>query len=92
MHCLLLSMFLLYYCTGMRVDSWPIGPTGLCFDRAWALVDSQGKALTQKSHPKLALVHPVINLADKVMVITAPGFSEVLVVPLDDMGKGNSSC
>lgn len=67
----------------MRVDAWPLCSTGLLHDRGWALVDSHGRAITQKAHPQLALVQPVINLADRTMLIRAPGMSEVLAIPID---------
>ena len=76
----------------MRVDSWPLHLTGLLYDRAWALVDAHGRAVTQKSYPKLALVQPAINLQEGVMLVSAPGCSDVLVILLDDKKKnGNIS-
>jgi molybdenum cofactor sulfurtransferase len=71
----------------MRVDTWPVGPTGLQFDRAWALVDASGKALTQKQHPRLALVQPMISLRDRVLLVRAPGMAEDLLIPLEDDGS-----
>ncbi|KAJ1400724.1 hypothetical protein B484DRAFT_405949, partial [Ochromonadaceae sp. CCMP2298] len=49
-------------CAGMRVSAWPLCPSGLLYDRGWAVVDSRGRAVTQKSHPRLALVEPRIDL------------------------------
>lgn len=72
------------------MDTWPLCSTGLLFDRAWALVDAHGRAVTQKTFPQLALVQPVINLSDRTMLIRAPGMSEVLAIPLDREGGGAS--
>jgi len=71
---------------GMRVESWPVCSTGLLYDRAWAVVDAQGRAITQKVHAKLALVQPTINLQDGVMLVRAPGMAEVLAISLSDSG------
>ena len=70
----------------MRVESWPVCSTGLLYDRAWAVVDAQGRAITQKVHAKLALVQPSINLQDGVMLVRAPGMAEVLAISLSDSG------
>ena len=64
------------------MDSWPLCNSGLLYDRAWALVDAQGRAITQKVFAKLALVQPSINLRDGVMLVRAPGMAEVLAISL----------
>jgi hypothetical protein len=60
---------------------------GLQYDRAWALVDASGKALTQKQYPRLALVQPAISLQDRMLLVRAPGMAEDLVIPLEDDGS-----
>ncbi len=45
--------------------------TGLDLDRAWMVVDPQGEMLTQREHPKLALVKPTLRLSD--LLLKAPG-------------------
>ena len=49
-------------CAGFSPEKWPLGPNGLLYDREWALVDEAGAALTQKRHPKLAMLQPRIDL------------------------------
>lgn len=70
----------------MRVESWPVSSTGLMYDRTWAVVDGEGRAITQKVFAKLALVQPSINLTEKVMLVRAPGMTDVLVIPLENSG------
>jgi len=72
------------YLVGIRVDSWPLCSSGLLYDRAWALVDPQGRAITQKVFAKLALVQPSINLQEGVMLVRAPGMADVLVISLQE--------
>ncbi|ONM23548.1 Molybdenum cofactor sulfurase family protein [Zea mays] len=78
-------------CRGISVPQAPITATGFRWDRQWMLVNSKGRACTQRVEPKLALVevqmppeafaedwHPT---PDDHMVIRAPGM-EPLKVPL----------
>ena len=69
------------------MDGWPVGPAGLLYDRTWALIDSAGRALTQKQHPRLALVQPTVSLRDGLLLVRAPGMAEDLVIPLEDDGN-----
>ena len=59
-------------CGGMRVSSWPVGESGLLFDREWTIVDSAGRAVTQKSHPRLSLVRAAVDLNSQLLIVRAP--------------------
>ncbi|RDX99184.1 Mitochondrial amidoxime-reducing component 1, partial [Mucuna pruriens] len=43
-------------CRGISVSHVPLTPAGLRWDRQWVVVNSQGRACTQRVYPKLALV------------------------------------
>ncbi|KAG4990554.1 hypothetical protein JHK87_024011 [Glycine soja] len=43
-------------CRGISVSYAPLTPAGLRWDREWVVVNSQGRACTQRVDPKLALV------------------------------------
>ncbi|KAK9267400.1 hypothetical protein L1049_009825 [Liquidambar formosana] len=43
-------------CRGISVSQAPITPTGFRWDRQWLVVNSRGRAYTQRVEPKLALV------------------------------------
>ena len=58
-------------CGGIAVDSSLLIETGLEFDRAWMVVDDQGRMLTQRELPRMALVQPTLRSSD--MVLRAPG-------------------
>ncbi|MBT9489299.1 MAG: MOSC N-terminal beta barrel domain-containing protein [Rubrivivax sp.] len=45
--------------------------TGLDLDRAWMVVTPQGEMLTQREHPRMALIRPTLKLSD--VVLKAPG-------------------
>lgn len=48
-----------------------LGETGLDLDRAWMVVDPDGGMLTQRAHPRMALVQPTLRLSD--LRLKAPG-------------------
>jgi uncharacterized protein YcbX len=49
-------------CAGIRLSQASALPTGLQHDRCMLVVDAQsGRFLTQRSHPKMALIHPSID-------------------------------
>jgi uncharacterized protein YcbX len=58
-------------CAGIAVNDALLVETGLEFDRAWMVVDEHGDMLTQREHPRLALVQPTLRHHD--MVLRAPG-------------------
>lgn len=58
-------------CAGIAVREALLIETGLEFDRAWMLVDPSGEFVSQREHPRLALVRPTLRQHD--MVLRAPG-------------------
>ena len=54
-------------CAGVEVQEALLTDTGLDLDRAWMIVDAQGMFMTQREHPRLALVHPQINTDELVL-------------------------
>jgi hypothetical protein len=58
-------------CAGVELQEAPVLGTGLDLDRAWMVVDQDGKFVTQREQPRLALVVPQIRRAD--VVLRAPG-------------------
>ncbi|KAL0321457.1 UNVERIFIED_CONTAM: Mitochondrial amidoxime reducing component 2 [Sesamum radiatum] len=78
-------------CRGISIPQAPISPTGFRWDRQWLVVNSKGRAYTQRNEPKLALVG--VELPNEAfsedwesnkhsyLVIKAPGM-DVLKVPL----------
>ena len=60
------------------------GPTGLLYDRCWALVGPSGSALRLKQHPALATITAAVDLHRGQLVVTAAGTEEPLEVPLPE--------
>ena len=58
-------------CAGMAVREALLIETGLDLDRAWMVVDRDGEMLTQREHPRLALVQTSMRHDD--VVLRAPG-------------------
>ncbi len=46
---------------GIQVNQWPVDKTGLRYDRKWMLINAEGKFLSQRSLPKMALIKTAIS-------------------------------
>jgi len=66
-----LNVYPVKSCAGVALDESLLIETGLEFDRAWMVVDSQGGFVTQRELPRMALVAPTLRSLD--MVLRAPG-------------------
>jgi uncharacterized protein YcbX len=66
-------------CGGISLASANLGTTGFVHDRRWMLVDEVGKFMSQRRHPRMALISP--HLAPDRLVVRAPGMPD-LEVPL----------
>jgi uncharacterized protein YcbX len=58
-------------CAALSPREALIVETGLDLDRAWMVVDRDGEMLTQRAHPRLALIRPTLRLDE--LVLRAPG-------------------
>jgi uncharacterized protein YcbX len=68
---------------GLAPAEWPVDERGLEHDRRWMVVDTHGDMLSQRSHPRLALVRPAIG--DGTLRVEAPGMP-ALELPLRPAG------
>lgn len=72
-----LSVYPIKSCAGFSVPpnmAWEVRPEGLAWDREWCLVhQGTGAALSQKRHPKMALIRPSIDLNEGVLRISLVG-------------------
>ncbi|KAF8025432.1 hypothetical protein BT93_F2306 [Corymbia citriodora subsp. variegata] len=76
-------------CRGISVPQAPLTPTGFRWDRQWLIVNSKGRAYTQRVEPKLALVtvklpdaafsEGWLPTANSFMVLKAPGMNELKI-------------
>ena len=62
---------------GVAVPRWRVDDFGLAGDRRFMLVDSTGRFLTQRQHPKMT--HLRATLTDAGLSLTAPGRGELAV-------------
>lgn len=69
---------------GFDAPAWPVDDFGLRHDRRWMVVDSRGEALTQRGHPRLALVRTAI--AGETLRLAAPG-QPPLELPAEPAGS-----
>ena len=66
-------------CAGISLEGADLGATGLRHDRRWMLVDETGEFMSQRVHPRMALIST--HLSDEHMTVGAPGMPD-LEIPL----------
>ena len=66
-------------CAGISLQRSDLSATGLRHDRRWMLVDETGEFMSQRAHPRMALIS--VRFAPERMIISAPDMDE-LEVPL----------
>ena len=67
---------------GITVDEAVVEPKGLRYDRRFMLVEPNGKFITQRSHPVMALIDVRID-GGKLLVLHRHHPDDVLTLPLD---------
>ena len=58
-------------CAGIDVSEAVLTETGLDLDRAWMVVDEHGEFVSQRDHPRMALIQPKLRHSD--IMLRAPG-------------------
>ncbi|WP_244848014.1 MOSC domain-containing protein [Caballeronia sp. SL2Y3] len=74
-------------CAGIALQRAILLETGLKFDRNWMVTDASGGMLTQRTHPRMALIRTAFDGGD--LVIDAPGMP-TLRTPLDAAALSNA--
>jgi uncharacterized protein YcbX len=72
-----LNIYPVKSCRGIALQSATVSPTGLADDRHWMMVRPNGRFVTQRELPRLALVGTAVN-ADG-LELTAPGMPPLAV-------------
>ncbi|MCA7999922.1 MOSC domain-containing protein [Burkholderia metallica] len=67
-------------CAGIALSRAQLLETGLAYDRHWLITDPAGQMITQRTHPRLALIRTALD--SEALVLNAPGMRE-LRTPLD---------
>jgi len=57
-------------CAGISLDSAELNATGIRYDRRWMLVDETGEFMSQRAHPRMALIST--HLSDEHLTVSAP--------------------
>jgi len=56
-----LNVYPIKSAAGLAPAGWDVDGFGLRYDRRWMVVDATGKMISQRTHPRLALVRPAIG-------------------------------
>jgi molybdenum cofactor sulfurtransferase len=86
-----LTIYPIKSCGGLSIPpgtDWEVRPEGLIWDREWCLVhQGTGQALSQKRHPRMALIQPLMDFETGVLRVRYHGLQpegvpEEICVPL----------
>jgi uncharacterized protein YcbX len=78
-----LWVFPIKSCAGISLQQAVLTSTGLAYDRAWMVVDSEGEMVTQRELPRMALVQPELVQANgrvSELVLRAHGMAALHLV------------
>ena len=67
-------------CRGISLDAWDVDGRGLRLDRRWMLVDGDGRFLSQRELPRMALIG--VRIGSEHLAVDAPGMP-TLDVPFE---------
>ena len=83
-----LTVYPIKSCSGWQVPdsiNWNIRPEGLVWDREWCIVkQGSGTTLSQKSYPRMTLIHPELDFKAGVLRIKVAGSKDQVMVPLSN--------
>jgi hypothetical protein len=81
-----LNVYPLKSAGGIPVDQVAVDEVGLKWDRRWMVVDGAGRFVSQRTHPRMALLRAAMD--DETLRVTAPsdGSRSPLVLPLAPVG------
>ena len=75
-----LNIYPVKSCRGIALDRARIADAGFLHDREWLIVDANGRFVTQREEPRLALIVPTISASG--LNLAVPGHG-TLTVPID---------
>jgi MOSC domain-containing protein len=76
-----LNVYPIKSCAGTALETAELGRRGIVHDREFLVVDVGWRFLTQREHPRLALVRPART--DATLTLHAPGMSPLELEPVD---------
>lgn len=79
-----LNVYPIKSCAGIALNMAELGPRGIAHDRSFLIVNRNGKFITQREQPRMALIRPVFNSGDT-LTVQAPGMP-TMTIPGDEHG------
>ena len=77
-----LSIYPVKGCQAIHLDKMDVVNTGPLYDRQWMIVDANGKFISQRTHPKLAVI--VTRVYGGLLEISIPNHKPIVVIPTDE--------
>lgn len=72
-------------CAGIAVREARLTATGLEWDRHWMVTDPQGRFITQREYPRMALIRPALQTGE--LILNAPGMAQLHVPTAVEPGR-----
>ena len=73
-------------CAGIEVENAEMTSKGFRYDRRFVVVNpADGKQITQRLCPKLALIKPALITAHNLLILSAPGMVSTLQLELEEV-------
>jgi uncharacterized protein YcbX len=79
-----LNIYPVKSCAGISLSRARLTPTGFEHDRRWMVVRPDGRFVTQREEPRLALIQPLLH--ERTLQLSAPGL-DGLTLDLDSPGQ-----
>ncbi|MDQ5850627.1 MAG: MOSC domain-containing protein, partial [Chloroflexota bacterium] len=77
-------MYPIKSCRGIALTRARVGPRGIIHDREWMIVAPDGRFLTQRAYPQLAVITSAVQ--EDRLRLSAPGTAP-LDIPLQGLGR-----
>ena len=74
-----LAVYPLKSAAAIAIEQVALSPFGLQWDRRWLLIDEEGKFVTQRQYPSMALIQ--VQVIDDVLQVNAPNMPKLIAVP-----------
>ncbi len=76
-------------CKGIKVSYAKVSKRGFEYDRWFMLVNEDGKFMSQRKYPRMALITTDIDYTNNELIVSAPGMSEILRISLYQPEEGS---
>ena len=82
-----LHLYFVKSCRGLAVTSAEVDARGLVGDRRFMVIDADGRFLTQRAHPRLALIETTLTKTELILAASGHGSTRIPLQPKTQNAK-----